>query len=148
MSSDYNCVDVTFGDQWLSDPAMRGEIEFVDIYVRDSNDSSWFLVKSLEKYEWIYSRAYRYFNDESPSAADQAFVEAGNTYVPPVANALEALVDADDNARIVFGGITEGDPTPCVEIVPTPILDGSSTIARGNVEVYARMCPRTTTVLM
>jgi len=139
VSSDYNCVDVTFGDQWLNDPAMRGEIEFVDIYVRDSNDSSWFLVKSLEKYEWIYSRAYRYFNDESPSAADQAFVEAGNTYVPPVANALEALVDADDNARIVFGGITEGDPTPCVEIVPTPILDGSSIIARGNVSVHARI---------
>jgi len=122
----YNCIDIGFDDPWLSDPAMRGEIEFIDLFVRDHNDGSWFKFRTLEKYEWVYSRTFRFFNDGTYTASDQAYNEAGNTYVPPIANALEALVDADDNTRIVLGGITEGDDNPCVEVVLSPKIEAIS----------------------
>lgn len=134
---DYNCVDVTFGDRWLTDPAMRGEIEYVDLYMRDGNEGAWYLVKTLEKWEWMYSRSYRFFNDQSYAAADQSFVEAGNTFLPPVANALSMFGDTDDNQRIVFGGIKEGDDNPCVAVVPTVFLDGDVSVVRGTAKVTA-----------
>jgi len=122
----YNCIDIGLDDPWLSDPAMRGEIEFIDLFVRDHNDGSWFKFRTLEKYEWVYSRTFRFFNDGTYTASDQAYNEAGNTYVPPIANALEALVDDKDNTRIVFGGIKEGDDNPCVEVVLSPKIEAIS----------------------
>jgi len=135
----YNCVDVGFNDPWLSDPAMRGEIEFIDLFVRNHNDGAWFKFKTLEKWEWIYSRSYRFFNDGTYTASDQAYNEAGNTYVPPIANTLEALVDADDNTRILLAGIKEGDDNPCVEVVLSPRMDGSVGATGGTASVTGKI---------
>jgi hypothetical protein len=134
---DYNCVDVTFGDRWLTEVAMRGEIEYVDLYMRDGNNGSWSLIKTLEKWEWMYSRSYRFFNDQSYAAADQSFVEAGSTFLPPIANALELISDINNNQRVTFGGITEGDDNPCVTVVPTVFLDGDVSVVRGTAKVTA-----------
>ena len=123
--SQYNCVDIGFDDPWLSDPAMRGEIEFIDLFVRQRNDGSWFKVLTLEKWQWIYDRSYRFYNNGTYTASDQAYNEAGNTFVPPIANALVDIVGTDNNLRIAFGGITEGDGTPCLDVVLSPRIDGS-----------------------
>lgn len=111
----YITLDLT-GDKWLDDPATRGEIDTVDIYVREGNNGAWLLVKSLEKWEWIFNRRYDFYNDGRYAPADEAFVEASLNAVPPVANTLEMFTDAHDNQRIVLGGIIEGDDNPCVEL--------------------------------
>lgn len=134
----YNCVDISFGDSWLQQPAMRGEIEWVDIYMRDGNANPWFLVKSLSKYEWIYDRTYRFYNDLAPIPADKLFVESGQTFLPPVASALEFFTDSDDNHRFVMGNIIEGDDNPTVTLVPRVFLDDTQSVNRGTATLVAR----------
>lgn len=138
-SGTLNCIDISFDDMWLQDPAMRGEIEWVDICMRTENNGSFFTVKSLEKYEWMYSRAWRFYNDQSYAGADKTQVLAGNTYLPPLAKGLELMVDKDDNTRIVVGGIKEGDENPCVAIVPAVILDGSTSVIRPRCRAIGRV---------
>lgn len=135
----YNCVDVSFDDPWLSEPAMRGEIDVVDLFVRNRNDGPWFRFAMLTKPEWMYSRTYRFYNDGTYEASDNGYNQAGNTNVPPVANAIEMFTDAHDNQRLVAGGITEGDPTPCMEVVLSPRMDGTVGAAGGTANVTGKI---------
>lgn len=137
---DYNCVDIGFADdKWLQDPAMRGEIEYIDIFMREGNNGSWYLVRSLLKHEWIYARSWRFLNDVNYTPVEQPFVDAIGTFMPPRANALALFGSVDDNQRVVFGGIEEGDPAPNVEVVAQVRLDGDITLDRGGVELTGRI---------
>lgn len=136
-----NTIEIGFvNDKWLNDPSTRGEIETIDIYVREGNDGSWLVAKSMDKPEWIYARSWKFKNNIACPAADQAFVEAAFTSMPERANALEALVDADDNTRIVLGGCTEGHPTPDVPINVRVEFDaGAATAPKGAVVMNIRI---------
>lgn len=125
VSASYNCVDIDFDNEWLDDPAVRGEIEHVRLFVLEVdgessatgvNTGSWKLFQTLDKWEWMFNRTFRFYNDGTYQPSEQAYHLQGNTYVPQVANALELITDSDDNTRVVFGGIKEGDPTPCVDV--------------------------------
>jgi hypothetical protein len=130
-ASSPNYIDVGFaGDKWLNDPALRGEVEVVDILVREGNDGAWFLAESLEKWEWMYNRSYRFFNDGVLVPTDDPFAEASMTFVPPRANGMEGFNDADDNQRLLTGGIKEGDDNPCIDITFDVELSESPTQAR------------------
>lgn len=108
-----NYIEIDFsGDKWLMDPTTRGEVEGVDIYVRDGNLGPWLLAKSMEKYEWIYQKRWRFYNDGIYPPADPGFTAASKTYVPPRAKALSEFVDIDDFTRIVFGNTREGGCEP------------------------------------
>lgn len=127
-ATDPNMVEVDFSaDKWLLDPATRGEVEVIDIYARDGNESNWFLAESLEKWEWLYDRTYRFYNDGAYPPADDLFVEASVTSVPYTSNAMEVFRDSDDNQRIVFGGIKEGDDPPAVDVTLDVDLSSTST---------------------
>jgi len=112
-----NMIQVTFaGDKWLLNPATRSEVEVIDIHARDGNAGSWMLVASLEKWEWMYSRTFMFYNDGAYTPSDSLWVEQPSTSVPYTANALDMLRDTDDNQRIVMGGIREGDDPPPLDI--------------------------------
>jgi hypothetical protein len=121
-----NFADVGFlDDKWLNDPAMRGEITAVDILARDGNLGPWLLVESIEKWQWMYSRSYRFFNDGKSIAADSALIDQSMTSLPPVAKGLEVFSDANDNQRVVMGNIKEGDGNLCPDITLEVVLSES-----------------------
>jgi hypothetical protein len=118
---------------------MRGEIDDIEIVVKYEEDGAFFLARRLDKWEWMYSREYRFYNDQAMGAVPKGDALAGRTEMPPRARALTLLTDREDSTRIVTGGGKEGDETPCLEMVARVILDGNLQVAQPTVTVIGKL---------
>lgn len=135
----FNCIDIGFDDKWLLDPAMRGEIESIDIYMQDAVEPTLYLVRTLEKHEWVYSRAWRFYNDRSLIQCDNTQVAASQTYIPHTATGLESIIDKDDNTMVVVANCAEGDDNPEVGIVAKVVFNETVNVARGTGSIKGRV---------
>lgn len=136
----FNTIEIDFwtNDQYLQSPAMRGEIEAVELLFREGTENVWGNWRSIEvipKAKWIFGQPYIWLNDGIYPAVDQIWANLLFSQVPVLAQSCATIYDNENNFRTVFGGTVENYPNPCLDVKLTPRYEDEGIRTAGGITV-------------